>query len=192
MLVTELRYRAITGDTTTVASAVEEAIVQATEALEDQLDRPLAEDERTEQLRPSRDGWLWPKATPIASVDGSYEVVGDGIRGNLPWAGAPFVTDSDPVTITYTGGFVERSEADPGDPARLPVYIERDLAFAAWRVLHPPALGTDVPAGASSARVGDVAVTYGPGGAQATTDVLERVWSAKTLAWRYRPIGGPP
>jgi hypothetical protein len=194
-LVLATRYASITGDTDTAASAVEEALVEAIDALEDVLDRPLAEEERTELLRPYRDGRLWPRATPITD-GGDYQVDGEGLRYSTPWPAAPFGVLGDEqtgVSVTYTGGFVERSHEDNIDaPNRLPTYIERDLCFAAWRLLHPPALtASNVPAGAVSAQVGDVSVSYGPGGARSTSDVLDGVWSRMTLGWRYAPIGSP-
>lgn len=192
MLVTVARYRSITGDNETAASAVSARIEEATDILEDLLDRPLEQAERTEALHPTRDGWLWPRAVPILSAPSGYEVDGHGLRGAHPWPLVPFGIEGDTISVTYTGGFLERT-ANPGTYA-LPTYMERDLAFAAYRLEHLPTPVTDVPIGATSARVGDVATTWAEGspGAQPTTDVLTDVWSARTLAWRYRPIGGVP
>lgn len=189
-LLTVDRYRALTTDEDSAEDDITAAVTDAVEALEDVLDRPLEAGERTETLRPHRDGRLWPKATPIAD-GGDYTVDGESLLYSTPWPAAPFGVlggEQTGVEVTYTGGFVERT-ANPDAANRLPTYIERDLAFAAYRLLNATAPTSSAPDGATSVSVGDVSVTYGPGGARPTLDVLEGVWSRKTLSWRYAPVG---
>lgn len=189
MLVTVTRYRSITGDNDSAASAVSARIEEAVDLLEDLLDRPLEQDEQTEALHPSRDGWLWPRAVPIAVAPDGYEADGYGLRGAHPWPLVPFGIEGDTISVTYTGGFLE-PEANPG-PYALPRYIERDLAWAAYRLIHAPTPAVAVTSEVSSASVGDVSVTYRDG-ARPSMDVLEGTWSPRTLAWRYMPVGGAP
>lgn len=178
------RYRAITGDDDTAASAVEEFVAEAQDMLEDCLDRPLESAERTESMRPDRHGNLWPKATPITD-GGDYTVDGLALVGGSPfWGGIIDPTTS--VSVTYTGGWTDET---------LPKCIERDLAMAAYRLGHPPALGTsEYPEGATSVRLGDAAVTFGPGGAGAVgTGDSDGWWSKRTRSYRYASVhSGPP
>ncbi len=189
MLVTVERYRSITRDYSTQASAVAEAIEAAAEDLAEALDRPLAEAERTESMTPTRDGWLWPRATPIVAAP---ERTINGLGLEPAWNPWPCTTA---VDVTYTGGWVERS-ANPAATNRLPLCIEEDLAWAARRSLCPDADGIDVaaiPAGAISVRLGDAGVTFGPGGAPGSAAGSERAgrkWSRRTLGYRYRVTRG--
>lgn len=180
MLVSVSRYQAITGDTTTAASAVSALIEEATEELEEVLQRPLEADERTERMIPTRDGYLWPKATPLATATG-YTIDGHGLIGARPFdilvPGYPLHQPAG-VDVTYTGGWT----ADT-----VPRCIARDIALAAYVLGHPNAVGIAAPVGAKSVSVGDQSVTWAttaPGNAAA--DQLAGVWSRRTLAYRYR------
>lgn len=160
-LVTVARYRTITLDTTSAAETVTARLEDAEAEVSEYLRRPLEQAERTETLPISRDGKVYPSATPIDSLgsdDSGLTVEGDVIIGAAPdavgtgWLGSGATTPQ--ATITYTGGWT----ADT-----LPKAIERAIALHAHHQIHSdPAL---VPAGATSVRVGDVAVSYGSGGA---------------------------
>jgi hypothetical protein len=168
-------YRSITGDTTTAASAVSARIEEAIELLEDYLDRPLESDERTESLRPDRHGRLWPRATPITD-GGTYEVDGLALIGTLPWPRG-FIDSTTAIEVTYTGGWTE---------ATLPPSIARDLAYVAYKLEHPPALGvSDYPEGATSVRLGGASSSTVAG----STDSW---WSRRTRSYRYAPIHTGP
>lgn len=177
------RYRVITGDDESAASAVSARIEEAQEMLEEYLDRPLDSDERTESLRPDRHGRLWPRATPITD-GGDYEVNGLALVGGTPFTFG-LVDPTTSVAVTYTGGWT----ADT-----LPSAIERDLAFAAYRLGHVATLGsTEYPEGAVSVRLGDAAVQFGPGGAGAVgTGDSDTWWSRRTRSYRYAPIHTGP
>lgn len=180
-LLTVARYRAITGDVDTTEAAVTARVELAVDRLEDALDRPLESAELTETLTPTRDGKLWPRATPVTDP-GDYTV--DGLA--LKWA-TPGVDmfGSTTVDVTYTGGWVERS-ANPNATNRLPACIEEDLAWAAWALLHPdPGRESPVPTGARSVQLGDVGVTFGPNGAP-PPNRSGITWSRRTLGYRYR------
>jgi hypothetical protein len=185
MLVTVARYRAITGDLLTLDVTVTAAIELAEEDLAEALERPLAEGTRTERMIPTRDGWLWPKATPI--VDAPDRTI-NGLGLEPVWNGWPC---RDAVDVTYTGGWVERT-ANPTATNRLPLCIEEDLAWAARRSMCPDADGIDVdaiPAGATSVRLGDAAVTFAGDGAAGQRPGFERggrKWSRRTLSYRHR------
>lgn len=187
-LVTFARYQSITGDTATPEYLVSARIEYAVELLEDELARPLASAERTETLWPTRDGRLWPSATPITDP-GDYQVDGLALFSS-PFPIAFGFVLGDSVDVTYTGGWVERS-ANPTAANRLPTCIERDLAYAA-NALGDPAAGSlsGLPVGVTQASVGDVSVTFGSGGAGAASESQVR-WSRETLAYRYARVGGP-
>jgi len=188
-LVTFARYQAITGDIDTPEYLVSARIEYAVELLEDELARPLAAAERTEELWPTRDGRLWPTATPITD-SGGYFVDGLALHASLFPAVFDFVGGTTAVTVTYTGGWVERT-ANPVADNRLPTCIERDLAFAAMALADPTAGSlSGLPAGVTAATVGDVSVTFGPGGAGAASE-SQVSWSDETLAYRYTRVGSP-
>lgn len=188
-MITAARYVELTGDTETVASAVNEAVADAVSELEEYLDRPLAHGERTERISPDRAGRIWPKATPLTD-GGDYTIDGLALIGSWPY---PSILNPDSqLEVTYTGGWADARLEDPvGSP--LPLCIQRDLAWVAYRLLHPTAPGASVaPAGATSVRLGDAAVSYGPGGAPdgigADTSAW---WSSRTKRYRYAPISTP-
>lgn len=158
-LLTIARYRAITGDTVTASAVVEDRIAEAVELLEEHLERPLEQAERTERMYPTADGYVWPKALPIIAAAG-YTIDGAGLR--IIWPNTLFVeADSSTVAVTYTGGWVERT-ANPDATNRLPSSLERAIAWAA------KALGsTDVselveglPPGAKTVTLGDLSITF--------------------------------
>jgi hypothetical protein len=185
-LLTEARYRAITGDETTAASAISDAIDQAEELLADALGRELESAQRTERLRPTRDGFLWPTCTPITVATG-YTIDGHGLRGPF---GPAWPDETGRVSVTYTGGWVERT-ANTSATNRLPICIERDLAYAAAALITAPAITatSPYPVGATSVRLGDAAVTFGADGApRRGSDVV--VWSRRTLAYRASTLRG--
>lgn len=183
-LVSIERYRAITGDASTPPVLVTARLEAAIDELEEVLDRPLTEAERTETMAPTRDGYLWPRATPISAAPDGYTIDGLGLRSTWP-ASSDFLGAPTYPAVTYTGGWTA---------ATVPRCIERDLARAAWVLGRPDganAAGIDTT-GATSLRVGDVAVTYGPRGAPGS-DIgarLASVWSLRTLAHRYSVVRG--
>lgn len=155
-LVTVEQYRALTGDNTTDRTVVAEQLRAAQQLVEEYLRRPLELAERTERMRLYDLDGTWtafPKATPVLSATG-YTIVGAGLVGATPdVVGGPFARTADPfATITYTGGW---------SPVTLPLTVAREIAQTA-RALIAASTAT-VPAGATSVRVGDLAVTYGSG-----------------------------
>lgn len=182
MLLTAARYQAITGDKATNQIAVTAAVELATERLEDALGRELASAERTESLWPDRGGWLWPTVTPITAC-ADYTIDGNGLIGVF---GPGWPDETGRVPVTYTGGWVERS-ANPSAANRLPTYIEDDLAWATWALLHPDTSATQYPAGATAVRLGDASVTFGPDGPPRPGTGIK--WSRRTLAHAARTIG---
>jgi hypothetical protein len=183
-MITAARYAEITGDTTTAASAVSARIEDAVELLEDYLDRPLSEDERTESLIPDRWGRLWPRATPI-SDGGDYAVDGLALQASAPFGWPSIVSASAALSVTYTGGWTSDT---------LPTCIERDLAWATYRLLHPEAVAslTAIPAGVSSARLGDAALTWGGSAGLAAAGDTAAWWSKRTRSYRYAPVHSGP
>lgn len=151
--VTVAGYQVRTGDTSSAASAVTGALVEAESLLEEELRRLLAAEERSEQMRIRADGRVYPKAWPITEaelvIDGRSLV---GATPDLENFVALIGSREEPrMTLAYTGGF---------DADTLPV----TLAHAIYDLAR--ALVADTPAllvGASSASVGDVSVTYGGG-----------------------------
>jgi len=189
MLVTVLRYRSITGDQVTGDEAVSARIEEATELLEGELGRPLEQAERTERMQPTRDGLLWPLATPLVAAT-DYTIDGHGLTGASVF-GYDFIRGGTmtAIDVTYTGGWLERT-ANPSSAFRLPVHIERDIAFAAQALGQTPT-PLAVPAGASSVSLGDASVTFKDGYHPDPADAGVS-WSKETLGYRYRRVGGYP
>lgn len=183
-LVTVDRYRAITGDEITAASAVSGFVEEAAALLEDDLGRPLEEAERTESMWPDRAGWLWPLATPIVTADG-WTIDGHALRAGQ-WSVNPWPNSSDSISVTYTGGFVERT-ANPSADNRLPATIERDLAWAAYALGSVDEILAGLPAGTTSASVGDISISFDRG-ARGSADDMRIRWSRVTRRYRRRGV----
>ena len=177
MLLTVASYQAITGDTASSDGAVTAKIERATDLLEDALERPLAQAERTETMRPDRAGRLHPLAVPIVTATGWT------IDGNTLIAGGLWPDESGNIDVVYTGGWVERT-ANPTATNRFPAYVEADLAWAVYTLLFPPT-PTSITPGATSASLGDAAVSFGPDGPPRPGLTAIR-WSRQTLKHRHQ------
>lgn len=185
MLLTEDYYQRITGDTATPTEAFATAASAAQDLLEDALGVPgfLESGERTESL-PICDGVVYPTATPVTVAEGYTVVDGNtlyGVTPDLPaWLGTLDTPHAARADVTYTGGWT--ADTAPG-------YMRRDLAFVAWAILRPAtvlSLGA-IAGNPTSARVGDVAVTYGANGAAPDGLAVVGVdWSYYTM--RHRAI----
>lgn len=176
MLVTVERYRIVTGDTTTAASAVSAAIEEATDLLSEDLGWQIEEDERTETLNVI-DGRVYPSAVPITAVEAGQTIDGYSVTGAAP-LGSDFLTegfegDVHRATLTYTGGWT----ADT-----LPSSIRRAICWAARGILTPSAAEA-VPDGATSVRLGDASVTYATAQTRATTGIT---WPPKVMRWHLK------
>lgn len=182
MLVTIARYRDITNDNDSSSAVVEDALTDAQALLEEEIRRPLEQGTRTERCRvfpEPRGATVYPSAIPVISVSNpsgasieGHAVVG-GEYGTESWSAY--------VTVTYVGGFDPASIS--GDVDYVPRTIERAIAWAA-RALVDPDTFASVPSGATSATVGDVSLTWGPGGAPAQGEV---VFDRKLVKrWRRR------
>lgn len=158
-------YRDVTGDTTTPDQTVASRLIRAQRKVEAHLRRPLPLDERTERVR-LRDyaGWglfgggsvAYPAATPVVSATG-LRVEGNAVIGAasswLSWQdGADRYAD-----ITYLGGWTAETLPEP--------IVEAICSLA--RAAGQP---SPVPAGATSVRNGDVAVTFAARAAGAQLD----------------------
>lgn len=188
LLVTVARYRTLTGDNTTAASAASAAIEDATSLLSEDLGRPDALDsrERTETMHIDAGGMCRPLAVPV-TVCAGFDFDTAAIHGASPDTG-PFrgLEAGDlpaTVAVTYTGGWLERT-ANPSATNRLPLSLEADIAHAAYHLCHPATPGA-VPAGVSSVSMGDASVSYGPSGAPSgATGAVS--WSRQTMRWKRR------
>ena len=182
MLISVDRYRVITGDSSTAATAVSAAVETAGDLLGEELGWPggVESAERTETLG-VLEGRVYPSAVPI-TVAAGFTIDGHALRGATPqWADIFEDVDGAPVaTVTYTGGWTS---------ATVPASVERDVAWAA-RALLNPAEALSVPAGATSVRLGDASVSYGRPQSPGTAGVA---WSRKTLGWhvKHRRVGTP-
>lgn len=150
-LVTVSRYQLITGDTTSATATVEDALEDAQGLAEEFLRRELTSQERTESLQVYPGARVYPSVTPITAADG-YDIDGYSLIGVAPDL-SPFPFDPPSSrgvmgSVTYTGGY---------SAATLPKTIERVIARTAYQQLHPETLQ---PAGATSIRLGDAAITY--------------------------------
>lgn len=189
-MITVDRYRALTGDTTSGDVEATDAITDATGLLEEFLDRPLTYGERTEAMRPDRTGRLWPKATPVATVDDGYTIDGLAVTSGSTFFPVPsFVGTVTSIEVTYTGGWADArlDEEDQEGPA-LPTCLQRDLASVAYRLLHPTiTTAAGIVPGANSVRLGDAAVSGPRLDAGDNTDAW---WSRRTRGYRWTgPLG---
>ena len=154
-------YQWVTKDTVTPSAQVEEALDDALNYVQDEIDRTLPLGSYTETLRVYRNGTVFPKAAPIVSVQnpaiGQVSVQGAGIYIGLvdptpvvnwtDWSGAVPAQ----ATVTYTGGYTVDGVAGP----ILPIKLRNALCRVAFNLLHPAQL-PEVPVGANSVHVGDV------------------------------------
>lgn len=190
MLVSVMTYREITGDSETATAEVTRVLTEAQQLLEDDLERPLEQASFTESLLMVPDpvtgvAMVFPRVTPIISVDGGLSFQDGVIYGPTPTSSPSFDAFGSPPTVaevTYTGDF-DPDETDSSEPDYVPRYLTQDVAWAAWQLLQPSTATSEIPSGATSVRVGDVAVTFdGPQHPGAT----EIRWSRQTLRWKRR------
>jgi hypothetical protein len=140
------KYRSLTGDSTTADADVDAALADAQRDLEERTERLFESATRTETLRVSPSGRVYPKATPITSVttpanstiDGNGIVVGGFL--NI------FTGEYSTIAVTYTGGYSAET---------MPVRVVKLVARMAYAELHENSL---IPSGATRVKVGDVEV----------------------------------
>lgn len=153
-LVTVDRYLTLTGDQAHGPSEIQDALDDAQVAIEEYLRRPLTSQARTETLRIYRGNRVYPSATPISAAT-DYDIVGNALVGATADEGPVFITDVSDypqrATVTYTGGYTA---------ATLPKVLERAIADTAYDALNPSSSSASFPAGATSVRLGDAAVTF--------------------------------
>jgi hypothetical protein len=192
-LLSEARYRLITGDKDTAEAQVNQAAADAQSLLEDTLSRSVETGTYTENLPLISDpetGILacFPTVYPVVSTVDGLTVRFDTVYGASPVSSPVTPGDYGAIfplvaSITYTAGW-DPTVTDRNDPTFLPGYVERDLAFVAYHLLRP-AIVLAVPVNALNARSGDAAVTYKDPQSPAETGV---VWSKQTLSWKRRTI----
>jgi hypothetical protein len=166
MLVTVDRYQTITDDTTSASGTVVAALTDAQLLLEERLGRPLEQDERTERVhmfQERRGIAVYPRALPLISATDPQgaTVAGAAFVGGSPLGWADFADGW--RDITYVGGF-DPAETDPNEADFLPRTLERAIIWAAFADIHQSDVTASLPVGVSSARVGDVALTWGGSG----------------------------
>lgn len=172
-------YALYTGDRSTDADTVEEALDDAIQLLEERLDRTLALGTHTERLPVVAEAdtgthVVYPACVPLVSTTAGT-IRGNAIRGVTRDGGVFSIGDW--ATVTYLGGFT---------PDTLPIAIRRDICGAARKLLDTQTPSV-VPAGAKVVRVGDVSLDYGPDGAGAPA-AGGYPWSPDTLVWRRRTL----
>lgn len=158
-------YRDITGDTTTPAETLAGRLLRAQRKVEAHLRRPLALDLRTERVRLRHHrgyglfggGWAaYPAATPVVSAVG-LTVEGSALLG-ASGAWLSWWDDGEQYAdVSYVGGWTALTLPEP--------ILEAICRLAALGGRPSP-----VPAGATSVRNGDVAITYAPGASGAQLD----------------------
>jgi hypothetical protein len=143
--------------------------------------------ERTERVKlfnERRGVAVYPAALPIisASDPSSPTIDGAAIVGGYPltpgWGWA-----SGYRTVTYVGGY-DPTETDSTQPDYLPRTLERAIAWAAYTDLNQSTVTASIPSGVTSARVGDVALTW-PGGGF-TPGASGEVTFSNSVIKRYR------
>lgn len=178
MLVSVATYREITGDTDSATARVETALEEAEALLVDELGRGLETATVTERLLVDSYGRVFPTRTPVTAATG-LTVASTAMLEDASPDGGPF-SSTEHATVSYTGG-LDPDETDPTAATFVPRYMRRDIAWAAYHLLRP-ADALSMPAGATSVRLGDAAIT-GKASAPSTNGV---VWSRQTLRWRVR------
>lgn len=183
-LVTYTRYVAITGDTTSASATVLERLTDAQDLLEEELGRvDLLEDDgqdKVERLLIYNDANLgyvvYPAAVPVTDA-GDLIQHGSVLAGAAPDSSPEFsvVSGERYATVTYRGGYT---------PATVPPAIERNIAWAAHQLLTP-ALTAAVPAGATSVRLGDAAVTFDRPQSNADSGIR---WTNQVRRYRRRRV----
>lgn len=183
-LVSVEQYRRITHDTSSAEDDVTEQLDAAEELVAEYLRRPgrFVHGTYTDRLRLYRaenayDGaWVvYPVATPVTAATGLTVLNPRTIAGVSP-DGGPFLeglvgSGTQPyATVTYSGGWTAET---------LPEAVRREIAKAARLGLD--SITSTIPAGATSLRLGDAAVGFGPGGAGA----VELTSIAKSSLRRY-------
>lgn len=150
MILTVQRYLELTGDLDNAPDAIERALVDAQAKIEKKLRRELESDERTETLYVKTNGRVYPSVTPVTDA-GDYEIIDGGVVvGDFFQAPINFISGQpSSIELTYTGGY----EADT-----LPIDLEEAIADTAYDLLH--ASSSEYPAGATSIRLGDAAITF--------------------------------
>lgn len=153
LLVTVSDYRTLTGDTTSVDSVAENALLTAQRLVEEYLRRELSEKERTETL-PLYSCKVYPGVTPLAStisgtisgtaITPDISITSQSFFGNIP-------QEDGTVDVTYIGGFTEET---------LPRTLQLAIAHTAKATIDGATINTDIPDGASSVAVGDVRISY--------------------------------
>lgn len=142
-------YRVHTGDTTTAASAVSAALLEAESLLEEELRRGLALEARTETLKVYPDGRVYPPAWPITAA--SLTIDGRSLLGATPdistFTGLIDAPRPWRVATTWTGGF---------DASTLPVTLEHAIYDLAQGLVA----SSPVPVGATSVSLGDASVSF--------------------------------
>lgn len=196
-LLTYEGYVALTGDTTTAASAVEAMIPNAETAVAEFLRRPgrLEFGTYTDRLHVDVDGRVYPKAIPVSSVTatGSNVQVIDPITVgylypyDFLWepfhdtGGCDSYLVQRPVAdVTYEGGWT----AD-----NLPWALKNVIAQACWKMLYPTPLD-DPFAGANSVSVGDARVSWsasktGPAAGRSQIEALVPGAEATLGGWMW-------
>lgn len=179
MTITVQQYRDVNRDTDTVNDQIEYGIVMAVGLLEPWLGRILTHGTYTEHLKVwPRGGMVYPRAVPITSVPASgsaqiyddvtlYHVSTDDLpflsivtdwgyyasyTGIVESRGEGYEAEHPYATVTYTGGYTSENLPKPL------LYAIAKLAKAV--ITYDPAKDQVSAAGAKSARVGDVQVSY--------------------------------
>jgi hypothetical protein len=179
-------YGWYTGDHDTDESIVNQAVDKATKLLEERLGRSLAYGSYTERLpvyTVAGAFTVFPSVIPLTQVLTNGTVRGDQIAdvdvdadsGTSFAVWSPSTGESRYATVTYVAGFT---------PDALPESIIRDICACALRDLQDAAPSV-IPVGATSVRVGDVAIGFGSEGAPASA-AGGFEWSSDTLRWRKR------
>lgn len=150
-LLTNQRYRQLTGDYRTPEDEVTLGLTTAQREVEEWLRRPLESLERTEDLIVYSNGRVYPKATPVTIVPSGYQIRGNGVVAG-PGSGLPWpldTTEAPRLSLTYTGGWTQST---------LPRELERAIAETALADLQGPL--SEVPVGAKAVSLGDASITF--------------------------------
>jgi hypothetical protein len=172
-LVTYEAYVRVTGDSSSAASAVAEALADAQALVEEELERPLELLERTEILD-LIGGRVYPRATPI--TEAPWTIDGYALTNiDSDWITEPFDSATTQVSVTYTGGYTDET---------LPRRLRDAIIEMAYSSLNRPSVSVAY-VGAESIRQGDISISYGSKGAGAYIDAIPVSVAKKIRPYRW-------
>lgn len=184
-LISTAQYQAITGDVTTPMATVSEAVTTATVFACQHCNRTFPFGHYQENLYVTKDGMVYPSASPIAQVDTPTQ---SDIQGSGVWIGFYFAGQLLPIWtgvvppqthLDYWGGYTATT---------IPPLLARVLARLAWFICNP-VTNEGLPDGTKSTNVAGVSISGNLSSAVLTDRQLRkdlaRFTKRDSFGWSY-------